>query len=914
VNQASPFGNQIVPRSAEVARIAALPRRVWSDEAAAQLAELLTRELKTPGGTMRLRPVQAIALYEAMECGGLFGPIRVGGGKTLCSGVLPVVLEAKRPILLLPAALIEKTAVDFRVLREHWRIATNLQVISYESLGLVQSAQKLEYIQPDLIVADECFVAGTPVRTASGIRAIETICVGELVETSEGFRRVEDVRNRESEDLYDITIGSNKYTCTGNHPFLTTIGWRVVRDLAVEDEIVRNVQESVCCEKEQAAFLLSRMRHSQPYARSSGNFGLRNVRESLHFASLSKKTLLRAILQVREFRDKTASFRKCCGEESWIRSIFFRGRFGANEEAESNDEFGGAGESSKQSSFPRRLETTSSGGQWSPYAGASKAAFGSVGTGVGAGETFSLGSFSNTGLFSGYVARDEQDCGRGRWFRPSKQQNSSEGCTEGHFFDGARVARVESVKRRRVGEVGYRARVYNLSVEGPETYVLGGGEIVHNCHYLKNYRAGRTRRVTRYMREHPDARFVGVSGTVMKGSVRDFAHLLRWALKDRAPIPTTDDEVTVWADALDEKVNPLGRRRPEALFELSGSDGGRELAQLLNVHEQDDITRARRVFQSRLLETRGVVASSRTDGVTCSLRVSALEYQPSAITEEHIRSMRHGVKDARGKFVVRPWMTPDGWAFSNPIEFRMYLRQLALGFHSVWDPRPPLEWMEARRNWASFVRETLEQSQSIDTELQVANEVDRGRLVTDTLARWRAVRDTFTIQPKDVWHDDAALAACAAWMERARGIVWCEHRFFARRLAALTGAVYYGANGLSDAGESITVVKPGRAIIASVQANATGRNLQMFAANLVTSCPPSAQIVEQLIGRTHRDGQEADEVTVDVLVGCREHHDAFQRALDGAQAAADTLGHDQKLLLADVVMPDISQRVGALWQ
>ena len=134
------------------------------------------------------------------------------------------------------------------------------------------------------------------------------------------------------------------------------------------------------------------------------------------------------------------------------------------------------------------------------------------------------------------------------------------------------------------------------------------------------------------------------------------------------------------------------------------------------------------------------------------------------------------------------------------------------------------------------------------------------------------------------------------------GIVWCEHRFFAVRLSQMTGVVYYGANGCTETGESITSVKPGKPIIASIQANATGRNLQMFSENLITSCPTSAQTLEQLIGRTHRDGQEADEVTVDILLGCREHREAFDRALDGARAAADVLGHDQKLLLADVLI------------
>ena len=96
-------------------------------------------------------------------------------------------------------------------------------------------------------------------------------------------------------------------------------------------------------------------------------------------------------------------------------------------------------------------------------------------------------------------------------------------------------------------------------------------------------------------------------------------------------------------------------------------------------------------------------------------------------------------------------------------------------------------------------------------------------------------------------------------------------------------------------------------------ANSTGQNLQMFSSNLIISCPSGPATMEQLIGRTHRDGQEADEVSVDILLGCVEHYEAFTRALDGAKAAADVLGHDQKLLLADVTMPDISGRRGPLW-
>lgn len=568
----SPFGSQSVARTRETKRVAGLPRRAWTEEASAELAAMLTRELKTHAGTMALRPVQAVALYEAMQCGGLFGPIRVGGGKTLLTLLLPLVLEAKNPILLLPAALIGKTWSDRKRLAEHWHLPTNVQILSCESMGLAQSAQKLEYIQPDLIVVDE-------------------------------------------------------------------------------------------------------------------------------------------------------------------------------------------------------------------------------------------------------------------------------------------------------------------------------------AHYFKNRRAGRTRRMSRYMAARPHTRFVAVSGTVMKGSIKDFAHLLRWCLKEGAPIPETDDETQTWAEALDEKVNPLVRRQPGALLDL---------APARNMPEawlpDEGLPEARRIFQSRLLETRGVVASPRNDGVTCSLRVQFIEYESDEITQQHIANLR------------KTGATPDGWRCAEPVVIAMHLRQLALGFHSMWDPRPPRGWLEARRDWAGFVSEVLSDSQTLDTELQVANAVDAGRLETPTLAAWRKVRDTFVVQPKDVWHDDTAIGVCAAWMDKHKGIVWCEHTFFARRLAAVTGATYYGQEGRTDDGRSIVDVKAGQPIIASRQANATGRNLQMFSHNLITSCPTSSDILEQTIGRTHRDGQEADEVVIDILLGCREHFDAFERARSGAEATADLLGHDQKLLLADVLIPNIQNKTGPLWR
>ena len=634
-----------------------------------------------------------------MEAGGLFGPIRVGGGKSLLGWLLPVVLEAKRPLLLIPASLVTKTWNDRKLLAEHWRLPTNVQIESYESLGLVQSAQKLDYIQPDLIVADE-------------------------------------------------------------------------------------------------------------------------------------------------------------------------------------------------------------------------------------------------------------------------------------------------------------------------------------LHYLKNHRAGRTRRVVRYMRERPNTRFAGMSGTIMKSSVKEFAHALRWALKHNAPIPATDDEVTTWADCLDEKTNPLARRNPAAIFDLGRRPEG-----------VDAITAARHVFQARLLETKGVVASTKLDGVTCSIRVQALEYQLSAGTEEHFNTLR------------TLWETPCGKAFSEATEMRMYARELALGFSYTWIPkekirewdalihrnkrqqgqrpisagekltkialqlsskkegttlqesqlesttcesagttshlqntlrslrdragsaksaandlrgkkqftsitttpptvsagsfvtpvtelwgfseivlglderlrifleqnRAPSEWLNARRNWCSFVREHISRSQRYDTMLQVANACNAGLIDSSMLDAWKSIENSYAPETRPIFYDTAALEACFLWTKKNRGIVWVEHKAFGEALSKLSGFSYFGPGGLDASGASIANVTGDKSVIASIAACGQGFNLQMFSANLITSCPSGPATVEQVLGRTHRDGQLADEVTVDILLGCGEHAEAFQRALDGAKAAEATLGHSQKLLLADIVFPDVSNRKGPLW-
>jgi hypothetical protein len=91
--------------------------------------------------------------------------------------------------------------------------------------------------------------------------------------------------------------------------------------------------------------------------------------------------------------------------------------------------------------------------------------------------------------------------------------------------------------------------------------------------------------------------------------------------------------------------------------------------------------------------------------------------------------------------------------------------------------------------------------------------------------------------------------------------------------------------------------------VASIAAHATGKNLQQWNRNLVVIPPTSGQVWEQLLGRTHRMGQEQDVVVAETYL----HHESYRASM--AQAFADarfleeTLGNRQRLLYCDKSIP-----------
>jgi hypothetical protein len=426
--------------------------------------------------------------------------------------------------------------------------------------------------------------------------------------------------------------------------------------------------------------------------------------------------------------------------------------------------------------------------------------------------------------------------------------------------------------------------------------------VADEAHKLKNRKAAVTRRVERYMQAHPDTRFVALSGTITKRSLRDYAHILRWIYPPaEAPIPNSWQELEDWAEALDERTDPRAQPvAPGALLSLASPEERK--------HQPRHA--ARLAFRRRLVDTLGTVAT--TEGHTgASLQIAPL-YLPGP-PDQALEDAFHRLRDA--------WETPDGWPLTDGMQVWRTARELALGFYYRWTPRPPDSWLQPRRDWARTCRALLaDNRRSLDSELAVTRAVDEGHYpgAVQALTRWRAVRDSFQPRTEAVWLTDSVLRLVQRWAhDRQPGIVWVEHIAFGERLASLSGLTYYGRGGTDQSGRMIEQHSRHDPLIASAASNAEGRNLQAWSRNLLVSPPPNGMQWEQILGRTHREGQEADEVTVDVLVTCLEHATAWWQAQADAAYVEASTGQAQKILYADSMMPsanEIASLRGPRWE
>lgn len=427
--------------------------------------------------------------------------------------------------------------------------------------------------------------------------------------------------------------------------------------------------------------------------------------------------------------------------------------------------------------------------------------------------------------------------------------------------------------------------------------------IADEAHRLKNKNAAVTKRVMRFLKENPECRLAVMSGTITKRSLFDFAHLAERALGPTlTPLPTKWGNLVEWSLAVDEKLPPNQPRMPAgALKQLFDAEDHAKA-------ESDLVNATRTAVRKRLEQTPGVVATS-DNVLPVSLNITGT--YPSGTCADKTRGAFQRLREL--------WELPDGTELIEAPAVWRHAREMAYGFYYRWETPPPKPWLDARREWAKVARDVLQNNRrGLDSEAQLARAVERGEYPAHehVYHTWQAVRTSYEPVTIPEWFTPFPTLAVKLEIDNLPRptLIWVSETALGDRLAALTKLPFFRQKGEDENGRVIEELDGKQSAIVSIGSCSEGRNLQAWSENLILSPPADGARWEQMLGRTHRDGQQADEINVRVSIRCREHFTSFEQALADADYAQSLTGQPQKLLLATRVMEPIEvlkQKYGA---
>lgn len=315
--------------------------------------EVIERELRERGEVQSWvldgfwLPYQRDALCFGWHRGGV--PIwhQTGSGKTLTGLLLalsvegPLILVCRamariqmsreitrfthlRPYILRPASQQKKgsqTLEDYLVAE---RGASRRPVIILSWEALPDNYEKLGKLAPGSVVFDECFPAGTLVRTPAGEVPIETVRVGDLVicvDTKTGAECVRPVtrtiRKTTRQTLVKVVHDQGEVRCTPNHEFWTEEGYVAAKHLTPHHRL-RRVSPALHAEgvsvhppTKVLQPNVRRTRAQRKNPRANRIASVRVLRDTLHGELIIEQALLR-----HEVLRKMA-----CSDGSWPRGI-----------------------------------------------------------------------------------------------------------------------------------------------------------------------------------------------------------------------------------------------------------------------------------------------------------------------------------------------------------------------------------------------------------------------------------------------------------------------------------------------------------------------------------------------------------------------------------------------------------------
>ena len=337
----------------------------------------------------------------------------------------------------------------------------------------------------DIIVVDECIPANTLIDTPNGKKAIQDLCIDDIVTSynrDSGAledKRVTHVFKSKAHDIVKVNLSNGKsIVCTANHPVFTqNREWIEAGGLNCNDYVLRLVRDG------------------SGYKQNAVNYKVQNIKKRLLL--LFKKMFCARCAH-------TGCVDRRTQEKSGRNYGFYKSKVckRTNEKEQSYEEARGSGKS--VNAFERnRASSKDQMRKWSGLDSASTdfndcscrqwvECLCGVPDSNKDEKKFGISNL----LQSGHWDSKSNDCGRNGWKFSLLRKKESTGQEKGFFFEWVRVESVEIQKQTSDGTFGRLCTdgyVYNIEVEDNNNY-FANGVLVHNCHHA----CGSPTRVTQF--------------------------------------------------------------------------------------------------------------------------------------------------------------------------------------------------------------------------------------------------------------------------------------------------------------------------------------------------------------------------------------------------------------------------------
>lgn len=451
--------------------------------------------------------------------------------------------------------------------------------------------------------------------------------------------------------------------------------------------------------------------------------------------------------------------------------------------------------------------------------------------------------------------------------------------------------------------------------------------VCDEAHALKNLTTSSTMRMSRYMTAKPSTEFVAVSGTLASKSVADYAHLVKWALKDNSPLPTNNSELNDWCEILDTSFDlNTAKSTLVPLIEWARTHFADQMKDVKN-----NIAGFRKAFSLRMTSCVGIVSSGDAE-VNCSLTVENIPVEDYTSYEGYDKLQEHIDN------VNELWQTPADDPITEAFHLWKWNNELSAGFYNelTWPSVESLmerrecsesqatKWLvdskfqhEAHNMFGSALRKWIKEegSSGLDSPLLVCNDMyNHGPINVggQLYGLWQRQRDL--VFDDIVVRDSKAVRVCSykvdasvRWAKKKKkGIIWVYHKAMLKWVLEECEAA--GLNPLACPSGSLgdeRIQNPknwNRLIVASITGHSTGKNLQYIQNHYICQWPRVATTAEQLLGRTHRTGVEklTDCVTFNTCLSTPWDHQNFAATLVDSCFIHE--GHNkQKLMYCDLL-------------